>query len=471
VPEALQASSSNPAFDRWVRRSADDLAMLTAETPYGPFPFAGVPWFATPFGRDALITAYSVLWLDPGLARGVLRFLAAHQAQGASAAADAEPGKIFHELRGGEMPALGEVPFGCYYGSVDVTPWFVLLAAAYYERTGEEALLRELWPSLLAALAWIDGPGDPDGDGFVEYARRAGGGLANQGWKDSDDSIMHADGTPAAGPIALCEVQAYVYAAKSGLARVARALGEGALAGRLAREAADLRERFARAFWCEELGTFALALDGGKRPCRVPSSNAGHALFAGIALPEHAARVAESLLSRDLFSGWGVRTLGASAARFNPMSYHNGSVWPHDNALVAQGLARYGARAGAERIFAALFDASLAMDDARLPELVCGFDRVDGEQPALYPVACSPQAWSAASVFLLLQTALGVAIDARGRRVRAVRPALPAFLERVALRGIAVGDAVLDVACERSGEESRLRVLRQRGEVELAVTR
>ena len=470
APAALLPNSSNPAFDQWARRSAHDLAMLTVETAQGPFPFAGVPWFATPFGRDSLITAYSVLWLDPGLARGVLRFLASHQAHAASRAEDAEPGKIVHEMRGGEMAALGEIPFGRYYGSVDVTPWFVLLAAAYHERTADDALARELWPNLLQALAWMDGPGDPDQDGFVEYRQRSLEGLSNHGWKDSSDSIMHADGSLAAGPIALCEVQAYVYAAKAGLARVAQRLGELALGERLEREAHALRERFERAFWCEELGTFALALDADKRPCRVPSSNAGHALFAGIASPEHAARVAHSLLAPHSFSGWGVRTLAASAARFNPMSYHNGSVWPHDNALVALGLARYGATAGAERIFGALFEASLSMEEARLPELLCGFDRVDGEQPTLYPVACSPQAWSAASVFLLLQSVLRLSIDASRRQVRVSRPTLPAFLDRVALREIGVDGATVDLLWERSGDETHVQILRQTGDVELVVS-
>jgi glycogen debranching enzyme len=470
APAALLPSSSNPAFDQWARRSAHDLAMLTVETAQGPFPFAGVPWFATPFGRDSLITAYSVLWLDPGLARGVLRFLASHQAHAASRAEDAEPGKIVHEMRSGEMAALGEIPFGRYYGSVDVTPWFVLLASAYHERTADDALARELWPNLLQALAWMDGPGDPDQDGFVEYRQRSLDGLSNHGWKDSSDSIMHADGSLAAGPIALCEVQAYVYAAKAGLARVAQRLGELALSERLEHEARALRERFERAFWCEELGTFALALDADKRPCRVPSSNAGHALFAGIASPEHAARVAHSLLAPDSFSGWGVRTLAASAARFNPMSYHNGSVWPHDNALVALGLARYGATAGAERIFGALFDASLSMEEARLPELLCGFDRVDGEQPTLYPVACSPQAWSAASVFLLLQSVLRLSIDASRRQVRVSRPTLPAFLDWVALREIGVDGATVDLLWERSGDETHVRILRQTGHVELVVS-
>jgi glycogen debranching enzyme len=443
---------------------------MTVQTAHGPFPYAGVPWFSTPFGRDSLITAFQVLWLDPGLARGVLRFLAAHQSDRLDRADDAEPGKIVHEMRGGEMPALREVPFAHYYGSVDVTPLFLMLASAYHERTSDDDLLRQLWPNVERALAWIDGPGDPDGDGFVEYLQRSPTGLSNHGWKDSRDSIMHADGALAEGPIALCEVQAYVYAAKLGIARIARQLGYEYLAQRLERAAQTLREAFARAFWCDELRSFALALDGKKQACRVRSSNAGHALFAGIASSDHAALVAESLMADDLFSGWGVRTLSSSAARFNPMSYHNGSVWPHDNALIAHGLARYGATAGASRILDALFDASQAVDDARLPELLCGFPRIRGESPIRYPVACSPQAWSAASVFLALQSVLRLSVDARRRQIRLSKPRLPSFLEQVTISGLSVGGASLDLLCERNGDQVDLRVLRQTGDLDLVVT-
>ena len=470
APAAMFIESSNPAFDGWVRRSAQDLAMMTAETTHGPFPYAGVPWFSTPFGRDALVTAFSVLWLDPALARGVLRFLAATQSERSDAHDDAEPGKIVHEMRGGEMAALDEIPFGRYYGSVDVTPWVLMLAAAYHERTGDDDLVRELWPAFHRALAWIEGPGDPDGDGFLEYLQRSPAGLSNQGWKDSRDSIMHADGTRAEGPIALCEVQAYAYAAKLGMARFARQLGDPRLAARLEQDARRLRDDFQRAFWCDDLGTYALALDGKKQPCRVRSSNAGHALLTGIAAHEHAARLAETLLDDELFSGWGVRTLAASERRFNPMSYHNGSVWPHDNALVAYGLARYGAPEAAAKILAGLFEASRFMPDARLPELLCGFSRVPGEAPTLYPVACSPQAWSAASVFLSLQSVLRLSVDAPRRQIRLSRPALPGFLDRLVIRDLSVDGAAIDLLFERAGSEVDLRVLRQSGDLDLVVS-
>jgi glycogen debranching enzyme len=465
-----RVETSSAEVDAWLAGSRADLAMLTTDTAHGPFPYAGVPWFFTPFGRDALLTAYELLWLDPALARSVLSFLAAHQATSDDQARDAEVGKILHEMRAGEMAALGEVPFDRYYGSVDATPLFALLAAAYHERTGDDGFLESLWPALELALAWIDGPGDPDGDGFVEYARRAPTGLANQGWKDSRDSVMHADGTLAEGPLALCEVQSYVFGAKRGLARVARRLGRPKRAAGLEEGALRLRAAFARSFWCDELGCYALALDGRKVPCRVRSSNAGHPLWTGLALEDHAAAVATALGSDDLFSGWGVRTLAASSARYNPMSYHNGSVWPHDNALLAAGLARYGHTQAAGAIFSALFDAWRALDDARLPELLCGFERRPGEAPTRYPVACSPQAWAAGAVFLLLQSVLGLRIDAVERQVRLSHPVLPAGLDRVALRGLAVGTARLDLRVERSGDGVDLHVGRCTGPVDVVLS-
>lgn len=461
--EGPEIATSNPAVDAWIRRSLADLDLLAAATGHGPFPYAGVPWYCTPFGRDALVTAYELLWLDPRLARSVLRFLSAHQATEPDPARDADVGKIVHELRAGEMARLGEVPFGRYYGSVDATPLFGLLAAAYHARSADDAFLEALWPSLELALAWVEGPGDPDGDGLVEYARRSPRGLVNQGWKDSHDAVMHADGSLAAGPVALCEVQSYVFGMKQGLARVARRLGRARRAEQLEDGAERLRRRFADTFWCDDLGAFALALDGGKRPCRVPSSNSGHALLSGIATPEQARAVARTLLASDHFSGWGVRTLAESAARYNPMSYHNGSVWPHDNALVALGFARYGETAAAARLFGGLFDAWLALEEQRLPELLCGFARRPGEPPTRYPVACSPQAWSAGAVSLLVQASLGIEVDACAREVRVSRPELPAALDHVEIRDLDVAGATLDLRLERRGAEIRLDVLRNPG--------
>ena len=351
APDAATVETSNDLLNEVLCRSMSDLYMLMTNTPHGRYPYAGIPWYSTTFGRDGLITAAQMLWLDPGIAQGVLQRLAAYQAKTDDPPSDAQPGKILHEMRSGEMAALNEVPFGLYYGSVDSTPLFVMLAALYGERTGDDATMADLWPAIEAALAWIDGPGDADGDGFVEYYRATERGLANQGWKDSQDAVFHADGRLAEGPIALAEVQGYVYCAKRLAARCAVRIGRHDRAKQLDAAAADLAERFDASFWCPELETYALALDGSKEPCRVYSSNAGQVLFTGIAKPERAIKVADGLMGPSFFSGWGIRTIANTEARYNPMSYHNGSIWPHDNALIALGMARYGRKRSVERVF------------------------------------------------------------------------------------------------------------------------
>lgn len=465
-----QIQSSNSRFNDWVRRSFSDVRTMTIGNPEKDYPYAGVPWFSTVFGRDGIITALEMLWLNPSIAKGVLQYLAATQATEINPAIEAEPGKILHEMRRGEMAALGEIPFGRYYGTVDATPLFIMLAGAYYDRTGDREFLKQLWPNVELALQWIDKFGDVDGDGFVEYSRHSSNGLVQQGWKDSNDSIFHSDGVLAEAPIALCEVQGYVYAAKLAAARLSCVLGNENSCTKLRIQAERLRAQFEDAFWCEDLSTYALALDGKKKPCRVRASNAGHCLYTGIASPERGSRVAKLLLSNDFCTGWGIRTLASGEARYNPLSYHNGSVWPHDNAIIASGVAKYGFKDLAGKILLGLLDVSNQVNLRRLPELFCGLGRRAGEGPTLYPVACSPQAWAAASVFLVLQACLGISVEEHNRRIIFDRPFLPEGIPQIWIKGLQCGAASIDLFLERDNDDVKIEILENSEQIDMVKT-
>ncbi|HEY0443634.1 MAG TPA: amylo-alpha-1,6-glucosidase [Candidatus Limnocylindrales bacterium] len=458
-------------FNLTLARGLNDLRLLINDGPGEGerYVAAGVPWFATLFGRDSIITALQVLAFRPQLAADTLDVLAARQATEVDDERDAEPGKILHELRTGEMAATHELPFRPYFGSVDSTPLWLILLGATYDWTGDRALVDRLWPNAMAALEWIDRYGDLDGDGFVEYRRRTESGLLNQGWKDSHDAIRDRNGREVKPPIALAEVQGYVFDAKTRLARLARVRGEIGLAERLEADAATLQERFEAAFWIEDRGYYAMALDADKRPADAIGSNAGQCLWTGIVSPARARRVAERLLSPELFSGWGIRTYATGQLGYNPLGYHTGTVWPHDTSLIAAGLKRYGLHDEANRLVGSVFEAAQRFPEFRLPELFCGFDRDTSPLPVPYPVACSPQAWAAGAPFLFLQTMLGLQPHAERGELELFRPHLPDWLGKVTLTNVRVGDSAVDLLFHRWRGTTSAEVLRKVGDISVTI--
>ncbi|HEY6308526.1 MAG TPA: amylo-alpha-1,6-glucosidase [Candidatus Angelobacter sp.] len=451
--------SSNRIFDQMLGTCKGDFHALQIPEGKEHVIAAGIPWFATMFGRDSIFAAYQSLLLSPQLATETLRVLARFQGDKHDDWRDEQPGKILHEFREGEMTRANEVPFSPYYGSVDSTPLWLILLSETYNWTADEQLVRDMLPHAYRALEWIERYGDLDGDGFVEYQRRSPRGLVNQGWKDSWDAIMHRDGQVAKAPIALCEVQGYVYEAKYRMASLLRAFGDPASADKLKKEATEMAKRFEKAFWMPSRGFYALALDGEKRQVQVISSNPGHLLFTRMLAQERARTVIQRLMRPDMFSGWGWRTLSQEERVFNPLSYHRGSVWPHDNSILGHGMALYEFREPANHIFSALFQAALNFRHYRLPELFCGIERREYDEPVQYPVSCSPQAWASGAVFLLLGSVLGIRPSAARKELNIVSPTLPPFLDHLNMRNLQVGGSRVDLDFTRRGDRTFCNVV------------
>ena len=446
--------SDSLLLNRVMRRSLMDLHMLKTSIGGDEFFAAGVPWYVTLFGRDCLVTSLQTLAFWSDTAAATLRLLARYQGAQVNDWRDEEPGKILHELRVGELARMNKIPHTPYYGTIDATPLFLILMSRYAHWTGDLALFEELRTPIERALHWIDKYGDIAGDGYVSYVGNTNKGLLNQGWKDSGDAIVTEDGRLAEPPIALVEVQSYVYMAKMEIADLYERVGEREHAVRLRAEAGALAARFNHDFWVEEEGCFALALEAERRPCRVMSSNAGHALWTGIVDKQKAERVVHRLMRPDMFNGWGIRTLSYKERRYNPMGYHLGTVWPHDNSLIAAGFRRYGYQEEASRIFVGLLEAAMEFEDYRLPELFTGFGREEYGQPVRYPVACHPQAWAAGAIPFLLETFLGIIPDAFNTRLKVVKPFLPEFINQVELRHLRIGKASVDLRFERKPDGS-----------------
>ncbi len=461
--DATDIFTDNDQVNRALRRGQDDLRLLSTVIDGERVPLSGLPWFGAPFGREMTFVGLETLLLDLRWARSAVSFLARRQGLQDSAFREEQPGKIMHELRRGELAAIRAVPHTPYYGSVDSTALWLLLVAELAVWTGDLEGFELRAAAVDAALGWIDGPGDPDGDGFVEYERRSRVGLRNQGWRDSFDAVLHEDGTPAAGPIALAETQGYVYYAKRRLAAVFGQLGDVERAERLSQDAARLKLAFNERFWMEDQGFYAMALDGQKRQVRSPSSTIGHALWSRIVAEEHIPAVVRRLMAPDMFTGWGIRTLSKEARFYNPVSFYNGSVWPFDTALIANGLKKHGYVQEANRLAWGLVEAAAAHEYARLPEMFCGFTRQTVDRPVSFPMACSPDANSAAALFLVLQSMLGIYAQAEENIVYVHNPVLPRWLGEVTLSNLRVGRTTMRLRFRREGGQTSFSVLDKQG--------
>ncbi len=470
VEGATHLTSSNEDMYRFFHRSVEDMGALRLHDHDAGerlwLPAAGVPWFVTIFGRDSLIVSLQNMIVEPGLARGTLKQLASMQASESDDWRDADPGKMPHEVRFGELAHFKKIPHTPYYSTADATILYLILLHETWKWIGDDALLDDYADTADRCLEWIDRYGDLDGDGFQEYKTRSTQGYENMGWKDSGDAVVYADGSQVRSPKALCELQGYVFDAWMRMAEIFDHRGDANRATELRRKAAALRERFEAAFWCEEIGTYAFALDPDKQQVKSVVSNAGHLLWSGIASPEHAERVVQRLLQPDMWSGWGIRTLSATNPAYNPFSYQLGSVWPHDNGILAAGFARYGFRDEAARVARDISEAASHFDAYRLPELYAGIERTPGSFPVLYHGANVPQAWAAASVFHLLQSILGMQADAPNRRLY-VDPSLPMWLPDVTLRNVDIGSANVDLRFWREGSQSRWEVTARKGEIDV----
>jgi glycogen debranching enzyme len=470
LAERASVETDDELFNRVLRRSLLDIRMLHSRLDRQGYYAAGVPWYATLFGRDSLICATQVLAFDPPMAAQTLRVLAGLLGKRDDPAHDEEPGKVLHELRVGEVARLNMSPLTRYYGTVDATPLFLSLLCDHADWSGDLSLFEELREPVEAMLAWIDGPGDRDGDGLLEYHRRAPAGLRNQGWKDSDEGVLDEHGTPLEPPVTLVEPQGYVLRAKRRLARLFALAGDERRAQELLAQSGALRERLER-FWLPERRFYSMGFGADGRPSEALASNQGHLLWALALSQKRAEAVRDALVSDAMFSGWGIRTLGAGEAGYNPVGYHLGTVWPHDTAMIAFGLRKYGFDEDFARIFEALLEAAAAAEGYRLPELFAGFSRTEFETPVPYPVACQPQAWAAGAIPYLVTGALGLVPDALHRRLRVRRPSLPPWLNRVEVRNLRMADSRIDLLFERTGEGDRVALTDARieGDVEVVL--